>query len=150
MLLHKSQVALAPLALELGYHVEPSTTSPEALLMAEDDVAFEDEYHEGELGLNRLSEHLGDSTGNACGRGEESLVGGTFRALKALLNVADYLDTNLSERASKASRKGIEYHVGQVLRHKRFGFRAVVFGWEERPHLDVAHWDGKYQGALLH
>ena len=25
---------------------------------------------------------------------------------------------------------------------KKFGFRCVVFGWEERPHLDVSHWDG--------
>jgi hemimethylated DNA binding protein len=24
----------------------------------------------------------------------------------------------------------------------KFGFRAVVFGWEPRPHLDVSHWDG--------
>ena len=30
----------------------------------------------------------------------------------------------------------------QVLRHRKFGFRAAVFGWEPRPHLDVAHWDG--------
>ena len=30
----------------------------------------------------------------------------------------------------------------QVLRHKKFGFRCVVFGWEKRPHLDVSHWDG--------
>ena len=30
----------------------------------------------------------------------------------------------------------------QVLRHKKFGFRCVVFGWEKRPHLDVSQWDG--------
>jgi hemimethylated DNA binding protein len=29
-----------------------------------------------------------------------------------------------------------------VLRHRKFGFRAAVFGWERRPQLDVSQWDG--------
>ena len=73
---------------------------------------------------------------------DEAVLSGTYKALRALLKVSDYIQTNLGERASKVRREGIRFHVGQVLRHKKFGFRAVVFGWEERPATDVAHWDG--------
>ena len=30
----------------------------------------------------------------------------------------------------------------QVLRHRKFGFRAAVLGWERRPEVDVSGWDG--------
>ena len=39
-------------------------------------------------------------------------------------------------------RNDIRYSVGQVLRHKKFGFRAVVYGWDRRPTVDVSKWDG--------
>ena len=73
---------------------------------------------------------------------DEALVGGAYRSLRQLLKVGDYLQTNRNERAKKTEREGIHFHIGQVLRHKKFGFRAVVFGWEGRPHLDVSNWDG--------
>ena len=86
----------------------------------------------------------GEGGATAAGGGDEVTVGGTYRALRALLKVSDYLQTNRAERTLKASRDdhGVTFHVGQVLRHKKFGFRAVVFGWEERPAMDVSHWDG--------
>ena len=65
-----------------------------------------------------------------------------YRAMRHIGKVEDYLMSNLSERQAKRSREGIEFHIGQVLRHRKFGFRAVVFGWDHRPHLDVSHWDG--------
>jgi heat shock protein HspQ len=29
-----------------------------------------------------------------------------------------------------------------IHRHKRFGYRAVVYGWDRRPAVDVSDWDG--------
>jgi heat shock protein HspQ len=40
---------------------------------------------------------------------------------------------NEFKRCVVAPRNEIEYSVGQVLRHKKFGFRAVVYGWDRRP-----------------
>ena len=66
----------------------------------------------------------------------------SYRALRGVLRAADYLSTNADERASKTGREGVTFHVGQVLRHRKYGFRAAVFGWDERPHVDVSQWDG--------
>ena len=30
----------------------------------------------------------------------------------------------------------------QVVRHSRYGYRGVIYGWDLRPTLDVARWDG--------
>lgn len=40
------------------------------------------------------------------------------------------------------AQTGIRYQIGEVLRHKIFGFRAVVIGWDLRPEVDVSDWDG--------
>ena len=51
------------------------------------------------------------------------------RAIRGLLKVGDYLTTNSDKRTAKGNREGIHFHIGRVLRHRKFGFRAVVFGW---------------------
>jgi hemimethylated DNA binding protein len=32
--------------------------------------------------------------------------------------------------------------VGQVVRHRLFSYRGVVVGWDKRPTVDVANWEG--------
>jgi hemimethylated DNA binding protein len=34
------------------------------------------------------------------------------------------------------------FEVGQVVRHKKFGYRAVIRGFDQRPLFDVKHWEG--------
>ncbi|GAX09532.1 hypothetical protein FisN_16Lh225 [Fistulifera solaris] len=36
----------------------------------------------------------------------------------------------------------IHFRVGDVIRHKVFGYRGVVTGWDDRPVVDVSRWDG--------
>lgn len=45
-------------------------------------------------------------------------------------------------RADHADRIGIRFVVGEVLRHKKFGYRGVVIGWDRRPQVDVSDWEG--------
>jgi hypothetical protein len=37
---------------------------------------------------------------------------------------------------------GVLYSIGQVFRHKKFGYRGVVYGWTALPQVDVSQWDG--------
>jgi Hemimethylated DNA-binding protein YccV like len=41
-------------------------------------------------------------------------------------------------RATHESRIGIDFFVGQVVRHKKYGYRAVVLDWHRRPQPHVA------------
>lgn len=36
----------------------------------------------------------------------------------------------------------VRFSVGQVVQHKRFQYRAVIFGYDQRPPLDVSEWSG--------
>jgi len=65
-----------------------------------------------------------------------------FDSLRRYAELAEYVSYNLAERAKKADRTDISFGIGQVLRHRKFRFRAVVFGWDRRPSLDVSGWDG--------
>ena len=119
---------------------------------ADDDEEYggdEEEYEEGEYADDEEGGGVAPLSGAGSALGGRDAGGGgalelrrSYAAMRSLLKVGDYLSTNLNERDSKSSRDGIAFHVGQVLRHKKFGFRAVVFGWEPRPHLDVSQWDG--------
>ena len=65
-----------------------------------------------------------------------------FKALRALGELQGDLEETINERISNADRTGIDFCIGEVLRHKKFGFRAVIIGWDRRPEQDVSHWDG--------
>eukprot|EP00462_Mataza_sp_D1_P013169 CAMPEP_0175157582 /NCGR_PEP_ID=MMETSP0087-20121206/22292_1 /TAXON_ID=136419 /ORGANISM="Unknown Unknown, Strain D1" /LENGTH=771 /DNA_ID=CAMNT_0016445227 /DNA_START=27 /DNA_END=2339 /DNA_ORIENTATION=- len=66
-----------------------------------------------------------------------------FQSLRTFdLDLAPQLKVIKEERQKKQSREGIKFHVGQVLRHKLFGYRCVVYGWDTRPVFDVSSWDG--------
>jgi len=66
----------------------------------------------------------------------------SFNAMRELVEVIDFVSVNAAERSAHSDRSEIAFSIGQVLRHKRFGFRAAVFGWERRPQIDVSSWDG--------
>ena len=36
----------------------------------------------------------------------------------------------------------ILYSLGQIVRHKLYGFRGVITGFDEKPRMDVSNWDG--------
>ena len=65
-----------------------------------------------------------------------------FRAMRALGELQGDLEELVDKRVANADRQGIKFCIGEVLRHKRFGFRAVVIGWDRRPEVDVSQWDG--------
>ena len=65
-----------------------------------------------------------------------------FRCMRALGELHGECEEMINRRAANADRDGVAYCVGEVLRHKKFGFRAVVTGWDRRPEADVSDWDG--------
>ena len=44
-------------------------------------------------------------------------------------------------------RSGVLYHVGQVIRHKKFGYRGVICAWDKRPRCDVSNWWATHRKA---
>ena len=75
-------------------------------------------------------------------RDEGGTLDGAFQALRALGELHSECEETVKRRVDKADRRGIHYQIGEVLRHKVFGFRAVVIGWDRRPAVDVSSWDG--------
>ena len=76
-------------------------------------------------------------------------VGETFKApleeramevLQVLHRYRQVLLALRSTRETKSDRSDIDFKVGQIVRHKQFGYRAVVFSWNHRPVIDVAGW----------
>lgn len=60
--------------------------------------------------------------------------------VRELLDVADQLNDALTHRRRKGNQ--LTFRVGDVVQHKRFGYRGVVTGWDSRPVVDVSRWDG--------
>ncbi|KAL1505105.1 hypothetical protein AB1Y20_008864 [Prymnesium parvum] len=113
---------------------------------------YSDEYSDESVGkmeqprLPRVRRAVGEALWAAQGTARdasavEAEVKQCFRAVRALNRVGAYVETNAKEREEKRDRSEVTYHVGQVLRHRLFGFRAAVFGWTKRPQVSVAHWE---------
>ena len=47
-----------------------------------------------------------------------------------------------ARRVHKRVKTKIEYSLGQIVRHKLYGFRGVIVGFDEKPRMDVSNWDG--------
>ena len=45
-------------------------------------------------------------------------------------------------RISKEAIGGINFRLGDIVQHKKFGFRGVVVAWDPKPIVDVSNWDG--------
>lgn len=63
-----------------------------------------------------------------------------FTLLKQLQDFTVQIDDILRLRKENAAE--VDFALGEVLRHKRFGYRCIVFGWDKQPALDVSGWDG--------
>lgn len=68
-----------------------------------------------------------------------------LRDLRSVQNVATLLS---QQRDAHSDRASVAFGLGQVLRHKKYDFRGAVAGWDSRPVVDVAHWDGVEDLAL--
>ena len=67
---------------------------------------------------------------------------GAFKCLRAMDGLQAELQSLIDLRVARASRCGISHVVGEVVRHRKFGFRGVVVGWDPTPQVDVSGWEG--------
>jgi hemimethylated DNA binding protein len=59
--------------------------------------------------------------------------------LNATVNIGDLL---WQKRRNKENEKKIKFELGDIVKHKLYGFRGVVVAWDPEPTLDVSRWDG--------
>lgn len=57
----------------------------------------------------------------------------------------DVSETMWKRRLSIEHSHRIRFQVGDLVHHKKFGFRGVVVGWDPFPVIDVSRWDGLQQ-----
>ena len=63
--------------------------------------------------------------------------------LRQLLNLAiEVSDLLRSRRIAKESNERIRFSLGEVVRHKKYGFRGIIVAWDPKPAVDVSRWDG--------
>ena len=72
----------------------------------------------------------------------QQAIDGAFSCLRIMSEFQEELTGLVDRRAANADRRGISFHVGQVLRHRKYGYRGVIIGWDRRPQVDVSGWDG--------
>mmetsp|Transcript_29117 Transcript_29117/g.78072 ORF Transcript_29117/g.78072 Transcript_29117/m.78072 type:complete len:242 (+) Transcript_29117:549-1274(+) len=65
-----------------------------------------------------------------------------FEALRTLHDFTQTLESQEKRREESLNRDGVEFSIGDVLLHKKFGYRGVVCGWDRRPVTDVSSWNG--------
>ena len=47
-----------------------------------------------------------------------------------------------TRHVNKQHKQNIEFSLGQVVKHKIYGFRGLVLAWDSKPRMDVSNWDG--------
>ena len=63
--------------------------------------------------------------------------------LRELLNIELEISELLWIRhISKESKKNVKFSLGDIVQHKKYGFRGVVLAWDPKPAVDVSQWDG--------
>ena len=63
--------------------------------------------------------------------------------LRALLNLTVEVGELLWQRKTTLESKvQTKFNVGDIVEHKRYGFRGVVVAWDPKPLVDVSRWDG--------
>jgi hemimethylated DNA binding protein len=63
--------------------------------------------------------------------------------LELFMNVlVEINDTLWTRRSSKDTNRVVKYNLGEVVQHKKYGFRGVVVAWDVEPAYEVTHWDG--------
>ena len=67
----------------------------------------------------------------------------TVMHLKHLLSLSLELSEMLWQRRVAVQNKDrVHYQVGDIVQHKKYGFRGVVVAWDPYPSVDVSRWDG--------
>ena len=62
--------------------------------------------------------------------------------LKALSEFSQGLMEIMDHRRQTIQTKNSQFTVGDIVRHKKYGFRGVVLAWDPTPVTDVSRWDG--------
>jgi hemimethylated DNA binding protein len=63
--------------------------------------------------------------------------------LRQLLNLTLEISEMLWIRQlSQDNKERIRFSLGQIVQHKKYGFRGVIMAWDPKPAVDVTHWDG--------
>ena len=63
--------------------------------------------------------------------------------LQALLSLQlEVVDVNHQRRSCKEHKSRARFQLGDVVKHKVYGFRGVVATWDPKPVMDVRRWDG--------
>jgi hemimethylated DNA binding protein len=80
-------------------------------------------------------------------RVKTSLPTATRKAAVLLLNELLRLQQHIREinamrQQCKEQGHRIQYCLGEIVKHKVFGFRGIVAGWDATPTVDVRNWDG--------
>jgi len=44
--------------------------------------------------------------------------------------------------SSQKQKQNINFSLGQIVKHKIYGFRGIVVAWDPKPRMDVSKWDG--------
>mmetsp|Transcript_324 Transcript_324/g.521 ORF Transcript_324/g.521 Transcript_324/m.521 type:complete len:521 (+) Transcript_324:85-1647(+) len=51
-------------------------------------------------------------------------------------------ETMLTRRRALESMKDVKFRLGDIVKHKKYGFRGVIISWDPKPRVDVSQWDG--------
>lgn len=99
-----------------------------------------------ELFQNRLSSLVsGDIVPDSAFLSAKDLSHGDLASyhLRHLLNLTmELADLLRIRRISKEERERIRFSLGDVVQHKKYGFRGVIVAWDPKPAVDVSRWDG--------
>lgn len=47
-----------------------------------------------------------------------------------------------TRKSNQEHKEHIHFSLGQIVRHKLYGFRGVIVAWDPKPRMDVSNWDG--------
>jgi hemimethylated DNA binding protein len=70
------------------------------------------------------------------GKGSPEEIDICFELLREINKISSSLDENRAQRKEHARREGIEFSVGEVVKHKKYGYRMVVYGWDSLPRME--------------
>lgn len=63
--------------------------------------------------------------------------------LQTLMDISLEIGVHLwKRRTSNESQRKVQFSLGEVVQHKKYGFRGVVVAWDPHPAYEVTHWDG--------
>jgi len=90
-----------------------------------------------------LAGDFGENVADLIGQETTSSHKLAIKHLHMLLNVALEINTMLWKRkTAQENEDNIQFPLGSIVKHKKYGFRGVVITWDPFPKADVSKWDG--------